>query len=347
MLQIVELSFIALVLSCLGVAGVRRWAERHQILDIPNERSSHTRPIPRGGGLPIVIVTLAGVIFSWLRDPAWAWPALLAYGVGAGLISVISGLDDLHSLPNCVRFAAHSLGAILAILGFGYWYTVSIPFLGPVSLGWLGLPVTFLWLVGLTNAYNFMDGIDGIAGGQGVVAGLGWGLLGWQAESSMVTALGLLLAVCSLGFLWHNWPPARIFMGDVGSAFLGYSFAVLAVVAAQSDSRLVVAGVLLVGPFVFDTVFTFLRRLWAGENVFTAHRSHLYQRLVIAGHSHRSVTLLYAGLAFVITLLALSWSTRIQGADAVLLVAVLAICFALWLWVIWQERRHCLRLQPR
>src|SRR4030095_3448162 len=103
MFQLVGMSFIALVLSCLGVASVRRWAERHQILDIPNERSSHTRPIPRGGGLPIVIVTLAGVIFSWLRDPDWTWPVLLAYGVGAGLISVISGLDDLHSLPNRVR----------------------------------------------------------------------------------------------------------------------------------------------------------------------------------------------------------------------------------------------------
>jgi UDP-GlcNAc:undecaprenyl-phosphate GlcNAc-1-phosphate transferase len=347
MLHAAGLSFIALVLSYLGVAGIQRWAERRQILDVPNERSSHTRPIPRGGGLPIVFVTLLGVIFYWLRHLDWAWPALLAYGTGAGLISAVSWLDDLYSLPTYIRFTTHSLGAILAMVSFGYWHTITVPLCGQLHLGWLGLPVTFLWIVGLTNAYNFMDGIDGIAGGQAVVAGVSWALLGWQAGLFPVAAMGMFLAASSLGFLAHNWPPARIFMGDVGSAFLGYSFAILAVIAAQSDSRLAIAGVLLVGAFVFDTVFTFLRRLRAGEDVFAAHRSHLYQRLVIIGYSHRSVTLLYIGLALVFAVLILSWTTRVRWADAVLLIAVFALCFALWCWVIWQERKHFLRPQLR
>jgi UDP-N-acetylmuramyl pentapeptide phosphotransferase/UDP-N-acetylglucosamine-1-phosphate transferase len=151
--------------------------------------------------------------------------------------------------------------------------------------------------VGLTNAYNFMDGIDGIAAGQGIVAAIGWGIIGLITGNPFLTALGFLLAASCLGFLCHNWPPARIFMGDVGSAFLGYTFAVLAVIASQSDPRLAFIGILFVWPFVFDAVFTFFRRLRKHENVFEAHRSHLYQRLVIAGYSHGVVSTLYIGLA--------------------------------------------------
>lgn len=307
MLQM-AVALTALALSYVGVSCLRRWSERHQVLDIPNERSSHSRPTPIGGGLAIAVVTLVGGwLFYVLSNQAISWSAFLAYTIGAVLIAVVSWLDDLKSLSSRVRFATHGLGAVLAVLGFGYWHTVSVPLLGQLYLGWLGLPITFLWIVGLTNAYNFMDGIDGIAGGQAVVAGLGWAALGWLSDQPLVGVLGLLLAASCLGFLGHNWPPARIFMGDVGSAFLGYTFAVLPIMAAQSDSHLALIGVLLVWPFVFDTAFTFLRRLCNGENVFAAHRSHLYQRLVIAGRTHRFVTLLYVGLAVVGVVLALAW----------------------------------------
>ena len=169
-------------MSCLptygGVAGLRFWAERQHTLDIPNERSSHTRPTPRGGGLVIVILSTAGLIFAWLRYPAISLAALIGYLVAAWLIAGVSWLDDLRSVPNRVRFAAHSLGALLALLALGYWHDVSIPLLGSSRLGLAGPVITFLWIVGLTNAYNFMDGIDGIAGGQAVVAGMGWAALG-------------------------------------------------------------------------------------------------------------------------------------------------------------------------
>ncbi|MBK7202993.1 hypothetical protein [Candidatus Amarolinea dominans] len=140
----------------------------------------------------------------------------------------------------------------------------------------------------------------------------GWTFLGWSDNQPLVAALGLLLAAASLGFLGHNWPLARIFMGDVGSAFLGYTFAVLPVVAAQHNPRLAVAGVLLVWPFLF--------RLRHRENIFAAHRSHLYQRLVIAGYSHRTVTLLYSGLAAAGALLALLWT--LDGAGSGLAVVL-------------------------
>ena len=338
MLDVLGFGLAAFLLSYMGVAGVRRWAERRQLLDIPNERSSHVRPTPRGGGLVIVILSTAGIIFAWLRDPTASPTALIAYLVGAWLIAGVSWLDDLRSLPNRVRFAAHSLGAVVVVLGVGYWGVVDLPLLGTVSLGWLGLIITLLWIVGLTNAYNFMDGIDGIAGGQAVVAGIGWAALGYLINQPLIGLMGVLLAAASLGFLGHNWPPARIFMGDVGSAFLGFTFAALPVSAAQQNPRLAVAGVLLVWPFVFDATFTFLRRLRNGENVFAAHRSHLYQRLVIAGYRHRTVTLLYIGLAAAGTILALLWTLDAAGSGLAIVLGLPLLCWGLC-GVVWRRER--------
>jgi len=317
---------------------VRRYALRKELIDIPNERSSHTQPTPRGGGLAIVLGTLCGLLTYGLLFFVEYRFLLLFYAFGVGLIATVSWFDDLQTLPNRVRFAVHSLAAILAIIGLGYWDELSVPLLGQVHLGWVGLPITFLWIVGLTNAYNFMDGIDGIAGGQAVVAGLGWAIIGGLMNLPLLGAVGALLAVTSLGFLFHNWPPARIFMGDVGSAFLGYSFACLAIIGASKDPPLAIAGVLLVWPFVFDTIFTFFRRLKKRENVFSAHRSHLYQRLVISGYSHRSVTLLYMGLDVLGLLLALLVIAKNAWADLGVVIALPLSCFALWGYIVIREQ---------
>ena len=277
------------------MAAVRHWAVRKQILDLPNPRSSHSRPTPRGGGLIIVAVTLGGLVLVAVGSGAVELASVLAFALGGTLIAGVSWLDDLHSLPARTRLGAHFAAAAMAVAALGYWHPVRVPFLGHTALGWVGVAVALTWIVGLTNAYNFMDGIDGIAGAQAVVAGLGWFAL--AGADPVVRALGLLLAATSAGFLVHNWPPARIFMGDVGSAFIGYIFAVMALEVSLKDLRFVLVGFLLVWPFVFDTSFTFFRRLLRHENVLAAHRSHLYQRLVIAGFSHQFVTLLYAALA--------------------------------------------------
>ncbi len=331
------IALIAFTASYLLVPGIRRWALRSNLLDIPNPRSSHTRPVPRGGGLAIVVISLIGLITIWILRPAWPWSTLFVYVSGAALIAVVSLLDDLGSLPNWVRFAVHGLSAALVILGIGYWSRVDLPLLGTLNLGWLGLAITFLWIIGLTNAYNFMDGIDGIAGGQAVVAGLGWIVLGWLGNQHLVAALGLLLAASSLGFLGHNWSPARIFMGDVGSAFLGYTFAVLPVVMAQYDPRFALAGVLLVWPFVFDTVFTFLHRLYNRENVFTAHRSHLYQRLVATGFSHKIVASLYIGLAIIGLVCSVALVMEWRWADYLTAIVMVVAPLILWLGTRWRE----------
>lgn len=325
--------------SFLGTGWMRLWAERH-MLDMPNERSSHTLPTPRGGGLVIVVGSLLGLSFSYpFFGSLFPIQIVTSYGIGALLIALVSWWDDLRSLSNRVRFGTHAAGALLILFVVGFWHQISLPFVSAIPLGWMGIPLTFLWVVGLTNAYNFMDGIDGLAGSQAVIAGAGWAGLGWLSGEPLVSLLGLLVAGSSLGFLLHNWPPARIFMGDVGSAFLGFSFAALSVVAAQQHPRMAVVGILLLWPFIFDTTFTFLRRLSRHENVFAAHRSHLYQRLVIAGCSHRAVTLLYSGLAVVGVVLALAWVLELPGVDWLVLGLPALLCPGLWQLVVRAETK--------
>ncbi len=325
--------------SWFGVAVIRRWAGRGKSLDIPNERSLHTRPMPRGGGLAVVLVVLAGLWLWALRQPMFPWRALAALTLGGLLIAAVSWRDDLRPVSFWIRLLVHVAGAGIVVAGIGIVGTVGLP-CGILCLGWLGLPLTLAWIVGLTNAYNFMDGIDGLAGGQAVVAGAGWALIGWLGGQPAAGAVGLLLAAASLGFLGHNWPPARIFMGDVGSAFLGYMFAGLTVLAAQSDPVFALAGVALVWPFVFDATLTFFRRLSRGEKVWVAHRSHLYQRLVISGLSHGRVSSLYVGLAVLGAALAVALVQGWRSLAAVGAAAMAAAAAALWGWSLRGPANH-------
>ena len=277
---------LAAAVSAALVPVIYTYAERRRIVAVPNERSSHHRVTPVGGGVPIVLCVVVGVWLlrdaADLADASW-W---MSYAAGGLLVAAISWWDDMHGVPVGARLVVHAIAAALVVLplhdGLGSTMVVVL---------------AFSWLVGFSNAYNFMDGIDGIAAAQAIVAGAGWAVLGLQSGDSLMSAAGAIVAGASLGFLFYNRPPARIFMGDVGAAFIGFTFASLIVLAWTRSLNHAVAGVLFVWPFVFDAAFTLLRRLFGGENIFQAHRRHLYQRLVAAGWSHARVTLLYAGLA--------------------------------------------------
>jgi len=341
------------LITWVGLFPLRGFLTRRQMLDIPNGRSSHVIPTPRGGGLLIVTATLVGCVAFGVTTASNAESELMAYVFGALLIAGVSWLDDVRSLPTWVRFVAHSLGAILGITAFGTWGVVDVPLWGQVSLGWIGVALTFVWIVGLTNAYNFMDGVDGMAAGQAVVAGIGWAILGWSQEQPLTTTIGLLLASTSCGFLGHNWSPAKIFMGDVGSTFLGYSFAILPLMAGSLSlnrrfaALTPVAGALLVWPFILDSGLTLLRRLFSGENVLAAHRSHLYQRLVKTDCSHRAVSVLYMTLAATGIGMSLSVAgSRFPTSDwTVITIALATMGTGLWVHVILREFRLAVSAQ--
>ncbi len=262
-------------------------------------------PTPRGGGLAIVlVVTGAGL---WSRSAA-DLSHVLVYLVCGVVIAYLGWRDDVHSLSARTRFGVQGLVAAASIYGLGYFKTVTIPLFGELQLGVVGIVITFLWIVGLTNAYNFMDGIDGIAGGVALAGSLGWLMLAANMHNDFVFALALAIGAGSLGFLGHNWSPAKIFMGDVASTFLGYTFAVLPLLAADQGGDALMLGTLLMWTFIMDAGVTFIRRAMRRENVFAAHRTHLYQRLVIGGYSHARVSLLYISLTLLAGLLSYAWS---------------------------------------
>jgi len=297
----IEIIIFAVVfcVSYLGVGLFRHWGLKSQLLDIPNERSSHSEPIPHGAGLVIVIICLLTYIpISISVSGTFSW----GYFVGALLVALISFLDDIYSIPVFWRLLVHSLAAILLIGDVETWHGIS--YLGKLNLGNFGYVLTFLWIVWMVNLYNFMDGIDGLAGLQAIIAGIGWLILGYLLGMPSIYLFSGIIASGSLGFLLHNWNPARIFMGDVGSAFLGFTFAALPLLsrtlASKSPDLLPVAAVLFVWFFLFDSIITLLRRAFRGERIWTAHREHLFQKLVSSGLSHRRVTVLYGLLASIL-----------------------------------------------
>jgi UDP-N-acetylmuramyl pentapeptide phosphotransferase/UDP-N-acetylglucosamine-1-phosphate transferase len=344
-MTLVILGAALLVASYVGIEGVRRYALRHRVLDIPNVRSSHSVPTPRGGGLVIVAATLLSLAVAAVLQPTPVSRASLAYAVGGILVATVGWLDDLRDLPTGARFLAHLGAGALLLSATGWWETAMLPMAGPTALGWLAVPLALLWIVGMTNAYNFMDGIDGIAAGQAVAAGLVWVALASAASAIDAAAVAIGLTLSSAAFLAHNWAPARIFMGDAGSGFLGFTFAAMpflmldAAMESPLGQRLPVVAALLVWPFVFDTLFTLCRRAWRGEPVLRAHRSHLYQRLVLAGSSHRSVATLYIGLATGGALLAAGWLTGVREADLAVLSGVALLALTLVALVVSSERR--------
>jgi UDP-N-acetylmuramyl pentapeptide phosphotransferase/UDP-N-acetylglucosamine-1-phosphate transferase len=223
-------------------------------------------------------------------------------------IAVLGAIDDLRSLSRRERLATWIVIGVVA-MAFGIRLeAISLPGGSVISLGLWGWPITFLWLIGVTNLYNFMDGIDGIAAGQAVVAAAFLAVVSRAAGNQFLTVAALLLLGSAAGFLPHNVPPAKVFMGDGGSNFLGFVFAALAVIGAQTGSDHgvpFVIVVILLGTFLFDGTVTLLRRLPKGKDWLEPHRDHYYQRLIRLGYSHRQVTSLYCGTSVLLGAVAL------------------------------------------
>jgi Fuc2NAc and GlcNAc transferase len=297
-----------------ATALVRRHALRNAILDVPNVRSSHVTPTPRGGGLAIVIAFLGALAFLvsvGLLQPSLAF----VLAAGGGAVALTGYLDDRKTLPASIRICVHIVAAILAVMVLGGITEQTLRTVGLHGI-WAGGLLGLLVLAWSTNLFNFMDGIDGIAASEAVfVAGAG-ALLNWRyGGDSGLTAAMVVLAAATLGFLVWNWPPARIFMGDVGSGFLGFTLAVIALAASRHSVARIEVWMILSGVFVVDATVTLLTRVVRGDRWFEAHRQHAYQHLASRWKAHMPVT----ALVIVINLLWLfpwAWIAALYPADA-------------------------------
>ncbi len=272
---LISLEVASFVISLLIV---RLMARGNYLLDIPSVRSSHTQPTPRGGGLGFVV---AFAITSTILSPKFGlWLVLTP-------LAVVGILDDLYNLSASIRYLVQLISAVTAVVYFGSFQLTGIDNFALAI-------VTVIGITALINFYNFFDGLDGLLAGVGVVQ------LSFLALYLNQPLWWLLVAALG-GFLWWNWSPAKIFMGDVGSTFLGASIAVSFLHASDNYIHAWSAFVVIL-PLVTDTVYTIIRRLLRKENIFQAHRSHLYQRLQQAGWSHQQVAIAYIGLTSAIAL---------------------------------------------
>jgi Fuc2NAc and GlcNAc transferase len=299
--------FILLFLISAIVTGlVRRHLVKRGVMDLPNIRSSHSVAVPRGGGLGIVLVFLCAVAWCSQRQVVpvrIAW-ALLGGGI---LISIVGFLDDHFKLPPWPRLIIHSLAAAWALVCLNAVRTS--PFdNSSVWREWMSRSAMFVGLVWLTNLFNFMDGIDGLAATEAVsVSGLGAFLL-WRNGLPDYAQVSWMLAAGSLGFLVWNWPPARVFMGDAGSCFLGFSLGVLGLFSSKANMSVIWLWLILLAVFVADSTVTLLRRVLSRTRWYEAHRNHAYQHAAQTCGSHAKVTLAVAGIN-IAWLFPLAWGT--------------------------------------
>lgn len=280
---------LAGLLACGLTALLRRYALSRSLLDIPNARSSHSQPTPRGGGVAIVIAFLLGACALFDRGEVSEALFIALIGAGSG-IALLGFLDDHGHIAARWRLLGHFLASAWCL----YWLGGLAPleaFGGRWDLGVTGSALALLYLVWLLNLYNFMDGIDGIASVEAISVCLGAALLSQLVGAIELVPIILLLAATCAGFLFWNFPPAKIFMGDAGSGFLGIVLGGLSLQAAWINGNLLWGWLILLGVFIVDATLTLLRRLLRGEKVYEAHRSHAYQFAARQFNQHLPVTL--------------------------------------------------------
>ncbi len=318
---------LALLLSWALTAAMRRYALSRQLLDHPNERSSHDVPTPRGGGAAIVISFVAMLLLSTTTEPVpLRWLSAL---LGSGVVIAITGfVDDQSHLPARWRFAWHLMASLWAL-----WMMQGIPpvpvFGTSVDLGWFGIALAALYLIWMVNLYNFMDGIDGIASIEAITVSAGGALTWWLATGTPLAILPLAFAACVAGFLAWNYPPAKVFMGDVGSGFLGMIIGLFSLWAGHDAAPLFWSWFILGGCFMVDATTTLVRRVRRGDRFYEAHRSHAYQFAARKHGSHKRVSITI-GLINVMWLLPLAVLVSMGKLDGV---AGTIVAYAPLVWI--------------
>ena len=287
------------LLTAILVLAVAAWltrafahpGSRLHILDHPNERSLHASPTPRTGGVAMVLAIVIGVLVLPLLTGAGMSRELLWLGSGALAVAGVSYLDDRRHIPVVSRLMAHVFAGGLLVAGGLVAESLQLPGVSYPAPVWATGFMTVLFVVWMINLYNFMDGMDGFAGGMAIFGFGSFAVMGWLADHDLFFAMNLIVVTAATGFLIFNFPPARIFMGDTGSSTLGFLAAAMSLWADREGSFPLWIALLVFSPFIVDATVTLLQRLWRREKIWQAHKAHYYQRLVQLGWGHRKTVL--------------------------------------------------------
>ncbi len=335
------------VVSCLAVWVLVRFYAQAGRMDVPNQRSMHTVATPTGAGIVMVLFLLMGTIYVFINLVSIQF---LAISVILAFLAFIGWRDDKNYLSVASRMTTFVVLSLLVILFIGVVDQFSVGNLGSLSLPYpIAAVLTLLGFIWLLNLYNFMDGMDGLAAMQTIIASAGFMVIfiniaffsnSFFDELTYSASLALLCSVllaATFGFLVWNWSPAKIFLGDVGSLPIGGFFAICSIIAVRELNVSILSCISILGVFIFDASYTLIARIFRGEKITEAHRSHIYQRLAGIGISHSRIVMVYALKMLLSTTAAVLWELDLINGFVAGLVALISVIFGL-LWVLWLER---------
>ncbi|OJE35278.1 undecaprenyl-phosphate alpha-N-acetylglucosaminyl 1-phosphate transferase [Bacillus proteolyticus] len=288
--------------------------------DKPNARKVHQKIMPRLGGLAIFIGVAVGFVVGGLYEQR-----MLSITLGAIIIVIIGILDDMYELSAKVKFGGQLLVAIMIVKSGLLVQVLYIPIIGDTELGWLAYPITVFWIVGITNAINLIDGLDGLSAGISsiVLATLAYMAFTspWGTGAAIILPLALITLASTIGFLFYNFHPAKIFMGDTGALFLGYCISVISLLGLYKSVTLFsfIVPIIILGVPIFDTTFAIIRRIVNKKPISAPDKSHLHHRLLAMGFSHRKTVLIIYALGIFFSVNAIIFSSATLWLSIILL----------------------------
>ena len=313
----------ALVASIILTPLVIKLAFRIGAVDRPNYRKVHASVMPRIGGLAIFGAFLIGYAILLPKDDH-----VTGILIGALIIIVVGFLDDMLEITAKAKLAGQLAAAIVVVAWGGLQIEfINLPFIGQFDFGYLSIPITIIWIIGITNAINLIDGLDGLAAGVSTIALIAIAVMAMIMGNMFVVATASILAASSLGFLFYNFHPAKIFMGDTGSLFLGFMISVLALLGFKNVAVVsLVIPVIILGIPISDTFFAIVRRIRMKQSITAPDKSHLHHCLLRSGFSHRQTVLIIYALAILFGVAAVLFSqATVWGAIMLIVVMLLAI----------------------
>lgn len=320
---------VAFVASILLTPLVKKLAFRIGAVDAPNYRKVHARIMPRLGGLAIYFAFLIGYIFLKVTtgfETEYGTAILIA----ATIIVITGVVDDMREISAKAKLLGQFIAALIVVFVGGIQIDfINLPFGGTIDFGLLGIPLTILWIVAITNAINLIDGLDGLAAGVSTIACITLAVMAMIMGNGFVIAMASILAAASIGFLFFNFHPAKIFMGDTGALFLGFMISVIALLGFKNVTIIsFIIPIIMLGVPISDTFFAIVRRLRTGKKWSDPDKSHLHHCLLNKGFTHRQTVLLIYGIAAMFGLAAIIFSmAKVWG--AIMLIAVILIAIEL------------------
>lgn len=318
----------AFILSIVLTPITGKLAFKWGATDKPNERKVHAKIMPRMGGLAIFLSFLLTFLLTFIvfGDKLSTQMSILSFLIGAVIIIIIGIFDDIYELRASIKFLGQIVAALIMVIWGGIEVEfINLPFDGEIHFGFMSIPITVLWIVGITNAINLIDGLDGLAGGVSTIALLTIAVMAIIKGDMFVATIALIVSGSTLGFLKYNFHPAKIFMGDTGSMFLGYIIAVISLLGFKNVTMIsLIVPIIILGVPISDTFFAIIRRLVNKQPISAPDKSHLHHCFLNLGFTHRqTVILIYAiAASFGLAAIILSYAT-IWG--ALLLITILLI----------------------